>query len=81
MEPRFGGGAGMRWIIAATLTGILVGMCGGLGLGLSVGRTEIVEAGAAPLAPQMSVARFMQCSEVNPDALSVSDRLREYRRN
>ena len=54
----------MRWIIAAALTGILIGLCGGLGLGLSVGRDE---ASAAPFAPEMSAARFIQCSEVDPE--------------
>ena len=57
----------MRWIIAAALTGILIGMCGGLGLGLSVGRAPVIEASATPFATEMSVERFMQCSEVAPE--------------
>jgi hypothetical protein len=57
----------MRWIIVGTLTGILVGFCGGLGLGLSVNRPPVVEASATRLAPEMTLARFIQCSEVVPE--------------
>jgi hypothetical protein len=55
---------GMRWIIAAGLAGLLIGFCGGVALGLSVGRSDSRAASAAPFAPEMSVARFIQCSAV-----------------
>jgi ABC-type nitrate/sulfonate/bicarbonate transport system permease component len=42
----------MRWIIVAGLTGMLIGLCGGVTLGVSIGRSAIVEASAAPFAPE-----------------------------
>ena len=59
----------MRWIVFAVLTGLLVGF--GCGFGLSP-KTIVVrgELAAAPLAPHMSLSRFLRCSEAQSDELS-----------
>jgi hypothetical protein len=62
-----GMGVGMRWIIVAGLAGMFLGLCLGVALGLSVGRSAVAAANAAPFAPEMSVARFIQCSAVEPE--------------
>ncbi len=59
----------MRWIIAAGLTGMMVGLGGGVALGLKGWPPAVVAANAAPFAPEMSVARFIQCSAVEAEPI------------
>ena len=49
----------MRWIVM--VAGTLLGLAGGLALNT---RAIVVLDVAAPLAPEMTLQRFMQCSEV-----------------
>jgi hypothetical protein len=63
----------MRWIIP--LSSLVVGLCVGLGVGLSVTSRGVVMRDSAPsaLAPEVSVARFLARSEAQAVGLSEAE--------
>ncbi len=64
----------MRWIIP--LSSLVVGLLVGLGVGVGVAPTQrVVVRDSAPstLAPEMSVARFLECSEAQAVGLSEAE--------
>jgi hypothetical protein len=75
----------MRWTLIACLNSLLVGFV--FGLAAAPSRVVMRSEFAAPLAPEMSVARFLHCSEAQPeefteaqwDAQSVGWTLRHWR--
>jgi hypothetical protein len=58
----------MRWAGLSLLVGLGVGLSVGLVLGLTLAPARVVTRSdeSAPLAPEMSVARFLACSEAAP---------------
>jgi hypothetical protein len=58
----------MRWAGLSLLVGLGVGLSVGLALGLTLAPTRVVMRSdvSAPLAPHMSLSRFLQCSEAAP---------------
>ena len=63
----------MRWIIP--LSSLCVGLCVGLGVGVGVAPRGVVlrDDVSAPLAPAMSVARFLECSEAQADEFTEAE--------
>jgi hypothetical protein len=58
----------MRWTVLAALTSLLVGF--GVGFSLALARVIVIhdrDLAASPLAPNMSLGRFLACSEMGPD--------------
>ena len=65
----------MRWAGLSLLVGLAVGLSVGLALGLTLAPTRVVmrSEAAAPLAPSMSVSRFLQCSEAEADEFTEGE--------
>ena len=63
----------MRWIIP--LSSLVAGLCVGLGVGVGVAPRGVVVRDSAPsaLASEMSVARFLACSEARADEFSEAE--------
>jgi hypothetical protein len=72
----------MRWTVLVGLSAVCFGV--GFGVGFSLrARPTVVAVSATPLAPEMSVSRFLTCSSAQPDidmdALWLRWRLRYWR--